>query len=75
MKLFVVLVPLAILAVVSPFCGMAESGERLMAVLRKTFAPMTAREFWFPPCPLCWGARAFALVAIAAIILSIGEIQ
>lgn len=26
--------------------------------IRKTFAPITAREFLFPPCPFCWLARA-----------------
>jgi hypothetical protein len=23
-----------------------------------TFIPMTRKDFWFPPCPLCWGVRA-----------------
>jgi hypothetical protein len=32
--------------------------------IRKTFAPLSTKEFWFPPCPFCWAARAVALVAV-----------
>ncbi len=42
-------------------------GISIMPFLRKTFVPLTQREFWFPPCPMCWAVRV-ATVALAVYV-------
>jgi hypothetical protein len=39
--------------------------------LRKTFVPTTKFDFWFPPCPLCWVARAAAMGLCVMVFQSI----
>ena len=40
-----------------------------IGALQKTFLPLTRRDFWLPPCPLCWALRAGAIgIAIAFVV-------
>lgn len=42
----------------------------LVTALQKTFIPTTSLQFWFPPCPFCWMARAAAVALIAIFIMN-----
>lgn len=44
--------------------GVHQPGIRFVSFLRKTFAPMTMRDFLLPPCPACWAIRVVALALI-----------
>lgn len=45
----------------------AGAGHGYLSTLRQTFVPLTKREFWLPPCPLCWVARAAVLVVLVVV--------
>jgi disulfide bond formation protein DsbB len=49
---------------VGVICGFNHSTESLGRVFRQIFVPVTKSEFWLPPCPLCWLARASLVVFI-----------
>lgn len=46
------------------------AGINPLVTLRETFVPLTRREFWLPPCPFCWAARAAAVVCIGIIAVN-----
>lgn len=55
-----------VLAFVTVAAGLC-AGISPMKFLRKTFVPLTKREFWLPPCPFCWAARAAAATLMVAV--------
>lgn len=76
------LAALTIIAIAVPIAGLAflcaglhVPGIKFKAFLRETLMPLSKREFWFPPCPLCWAVRvaALALVVYPFIPLSVAQ--
>lgn len=59
-------IPFLLVLLMAYACGSAAFPEGLgvWAFMQKTFVPMTKRDFWLPPCPLCWLVRA-AVVVVA----------
>lgn len=58
----------ALLTIAAFACG--ESHNVSLTIpqhIQETFAPKNWREFVLPPCPICWAARATALVAITVV--------
>lgn len=61
------------------FCGTLElsaTGEiisplSILQVIQQTLLPLSTREFWFPPCPLCWVVRAAIIATLAWWVVSI----
>jgi len=65
------LLALVLVSLVAVSAGaMTCAGINPLVAIRKTLMPMTSREFWFPPCFLCWGVRG--LTATAALVWVIG---
>lgn len=62
------ILPLAIAATVITVLAYRCAGISPIMFLRKTFAPLSKMEFWFPPCPFCWAAR-FAVAGLAVAII------
>lgn len=50
-------------------CAQSHKRINFSQFLRKTFAPLTVREFWLPPCPFCWAMRGLAVAMLAVAIL------
>lgn len=55
------------LLVLATVATMLCAGINPLTTLRKTFLPMTKKEFWFPPCPFCWVARGAAVLLIGVL--------
>lgn len=58
-------IPVGLLILGSLACA-GIHGYRPLETIRQTFMPRSAREFWLPPCPLCWAVRAVLVVALFA---------
>lgn len=43
-------------------------GAGPLRFLKATFTPLTKHDFWFPPCPLCWGVLLASIVVIGLAI-------
>lgn len=49
---------------------MRRDPEIVMWYLQQTLLPLTRREFWLPPCPICWAARGCAVMLVVAVVLA-----
>lgn len=61
MEYVLLVVAFGLLLFGATFCGMDHTGLSFVGVLQKTLIPLTTKDFWFPPCALCWATRVVVL--------------